>query len=45
VERPEYIQELLLESRSLKHPDDIVGVRDWEKTMADDVNYELQSQK
>jgi hypothetical protein len=34
-----------LESRSLKHSDDIVEVRDWEKITVDDVSYELQSQK
>jgi hypothetical protein len=45
VDEPEYVQEALLEARSLKHSDGIVGVCDWEKMMVDDVSYELQSQK
>ena len=44
-EEPEYVQEASLVARSVKHPDDIVGVSDWEKMLIDDVNQELEINK
>ncbi|KAG2237215.1 hypothetical protein INT48_006619 [Thamnidium elegans] len=40
-EGPEYVQEALLESISVKHLDEIVGASDWEKMLIDDVNQEM----
>ncbi|KAI7905685.1 uncharacterized protein BX663DRAFT_484161 [Cokeromyces recurvatus] len=44
-EEPEYVQEALSKSRSVKHPDDVVSMGDWEKMIIDDVNQELQIKK
>jgi hypothetical protein len=44
-EEPEYVQEALMQLKSVKHPDDIVGVYDWEKIIIDDVNKALEQQK
>jgi hypothetical protein len=41
-EEPEYLKEALSELRSVKHPDDVVSMGDWEKIIIDDVNKELQ---
>lgn len=40
-EEPEYVHEALSKSRSVKHPDDVVSMDDWEKMIIDDVNQEI----
>jgi hypothetical protein len=40
-EEPEYVQEVLSKPISVKHPDDVVSMGDWEKMIIDDVNQEL----